>query len=159
MWEWHFSVYCPRSYQALPLWSELTNNTAKTKMGYISLPSNMNAKIGIKWLLCNSENGDIAWCNENNSQWGFVFFYKKNKNLFLLKKNKKIRITKTKNRWAFFVLKTGFSQPRLSFNLFVIFPSSHDLEQVTSLSVCMLTEYRSLVSTNVRITGIWMHKN
>ena len=27
-----------------------------------------------KLLLCNSENGDIACCNKNNSQWGFVFF-------------------------------------------------------------------------------------
>jgi len=38
-----YSVCCAHAYQAIPLWSELTNNTAKTKMGYISLPSNLNA--------------------------------------------------------------------------------------------------------------------
>jgi len=39
--------------------------------------------------MCNSETGDIAWCNENNSEWIFAFFEKKNKNPFLFKKNKK----------------------------------------------------------------------
>jgi len=37
--------------------------------------------------------------------------------------------------WFSFRKKTGFSQPWLSFNLFAIFLWSHDLEQVTSLSV------------------------
>jgi len=31
----------------IQLWSELPNNTAKTKMGYISLPSILNAIIGV----------------------------------------------------------------------------------------------------------------
>jgi len=36
-----FSVCCAHDYQAVPLWSELTNNTAKTRMVYISLPSTL----------------------------------------------------------------------------------------------------------------------
>jgi len=38
-----FSVFYAYACQALPLWSELTNNTAKTKVGYISLPPLLNA--------------------------------------------------------------------------------------------------------------------
>jgi len=49
--------------------------------------------------LYNSENGDIARCNKNSSQWGYVFLQKMNKNLFL-KKKQKIRIKKTQNRWV-----------------------------------------------------------
>ena len=30
-----------------------------------------------KFLLCNSENGDIAWCNKNNSEWAFCVFVEK----------------------------------------------------------------------------------
>jgi len=68
-----------------------------------------------KLLLCNSENGDIACCNKTIHNGVFVYF-SKNKNLFLLKKNKK-RIKKT---GGCFFLKTGFSQPRLlSFNPFL----------------------------------------
>jgi len=29
-----------------------------------------------KLLLCNSASGDIAWCNENNSELVFVYFLK-----------------------------------------------------------------------------------
>jgi len=42
-----FSVCCAHASQALPLWSELANNTAKTKMWYISSPSILNAIVGI----------------------------------------------------------------------------------------------------------------
>ena len=34
-----------------------------------------------KLLLCNSENGDVAWCNVSNTEWGFCVFLN-NKNLF-----------------------------------------------------------------------------
>jgi len=51
-----------------------------------------------KLLLCNSENSDIAWCDKNNSEWGFsVFFKKKKQNLVsFLKKTKK-------KQWVFFL--------------------------------------------------------
>jgi len=41
--------------------------------------------------------------------------------------------------WFTFRKKTGVSQPSLSFDLFVIYLWSHDLEQVTSLSVHITT--------------------
>ena len=50
-----------------------------------------------KLLLCNSENGDIAWCNKNNSECFFPFSLKKEQNLAL---------KKTKN--PFFLEKNGF---------------------------------------------------
>jgi len=50
-----------------------------------------------KLLLCNSENGDIAWCKENNSDGVFVFL---SKPVSFVKKQKNI-----------FWIKTGFSQP------------------------------------------------
>jgi len=56
---------------------------AKTKMGYISLPSNLNVIIGITSYHCVIfASGDIAWCNKNNSEWVFVFFSKKKKLFF-----------------------------------------------------------------------------
>ena len=38
----------------------MIKKTARTKMGFISLPSDLNANRYNKLLLCNSENGDIA---------------------------------------------------------------------------------------------------
>jgi len=40
------AVFCAHACQALLFWSELTKNTAKTRMGYISSPSIFNAIIG-----------------------------------------------------------------------------------------------------------------
>jgi len=37
--------------------------------------------------MCNSENGNIAWCNENSPEWGFLFFLKKKKTVSVKKKN------------------------------------------------------------------------
>jgi len=51
----------------------------------------------------------------------FAFFIKKNKNLFLFKKQKSSDL-KITNRWAVFFKKMGFSQPRLFFNPFCNFP-------------------------------------
>ena len=57
-----------------------------------------------KLLLCNSENGDIAWWNKINLQCGFsVFLEKRTKSCFYLQKTRK-------NRWVAF-FKRGFSQP------------------------------------------------
>jgi len=57
--------------------------------------------------LCNSESGDIAGCNVNNTEWGFCFFFN-NKNLFLFKKQKNIKKIKTQVGCFF---KAGFSKP------------------------------------------------
>jgi len=62
-----------------------------------------------KLLSCNSEIGDIAWCNKNNSEWEFCVFSKNTKN----------RIKKT---GGLFFLKDGFILPWLSFNPFCDFP-------------------------------------
>ena len=89
VWKWHFTVCCARSWQALQLWSELTNNTFRKQRRdtFFTLKFECHNRYN-KLLLCNSENGDTAWCNKNNSQWGFCVFLKKNKNLFLFKKEK-----------------------------------------------------------------------
>jgi len=58
--------------------------------------------------LRNSENGDIAWCNANNTEWGFYVFLN-NKNLFLFKTPKK-RVKKQKAQVGCFFKKNGFSQ-------------------------------------------------
>ena len=85
-------------------------------------------------LLCNSENCDIAWFSKNNSEWYFcVFFFKKQK-LVSLKKNTKIRFKKTGGLFFFLERRVFLNSDFLSI-LFVIFPWSRDLEQVTSLSV------------------------
>jgi len=60
----------------------------------------------------------------------FVFFWKKNKNLFLSKNPNK----KKQEGWNFFK-KRIFLNPDYLSTLFVIFPWSPDLEQLTSLSV------------------------
>jgi len=135
-WNWRVWVVvaflcCTRSCQALlPLWSELTNNTLRNKDGvhFFTLKFECHNRYNDS-LLCNSENGDIAWCNKSNSEWGFCVFFFKNKSLFLFQKRIK------KNRWFVRFLNLVFLNPdRLSI-LFVIFPWSHDLEQITSLSV------------------------
>jgi len=58
-----------------------------------------------KLLLWNSEDGDMVWCNKNNSERVFCVFFKK-KNPFLSKKTK-TRIWKN-NRWLFFIKKRVF---------------------------------------------------
>ena len=78
-------------------------------MGYISLPSILNAKIGVTCHLCNSENGDTAWRSKNNSEWGLRFPEKKI--LLRFKKPKKTFKKNKQNRWVVFLKKSGFSQP------------------------------------------------
>ena len=110
---------------------------AKTKMGaFFTLKFKCHDRYN-KLLLCDSENGDIAWCNKNNSEWEFCVFLKKNKCLFFFKNTKKFALKKTKNRWVvfFFEKKQVFLNPDCLSILFVIFPWSHDLEQDTSLPV------------------------
>jgi len=75
-------------------------------MGYISLPSILNAKIGVTCHLCNSENGDTAWRSKNNSEWGLRFPEKKI--LLRFKKPKKTFKKNKQNRWVVFFEKIGF---------------------------------------------------
>jgi len=88
-----------------------------------------------KLLLRNSESGEIAWCSVSNTEWGFCVFFLLTKTCFFSKHPQK-RVKKTKKLVGWFSLENnGFSQPWLSFKLLVIFLWSHDLEQVTSLSI------------------------
>ena len=106
----------------------------KDGMHFFTLKFECNIRYN-KLLLCNSENGDIARCNKNNSEWGFCVFLRKNKIQFLFKKTKKADLKKTDG--MFFFKQTGFSQPWLSFNLVCDFPliARSGRVQVTSLSV------------------------
>jgi len=90
VWEWLFSVCCAHSCQALPRWSELTNNTLQNNgVHFFTLKFEYHNTYN-KLLLCNSANGDVARCKKNNSESSFgVFYMKKNKNLFRFEKTKK----------------------------------------------------------------------
>jgi len=55
--------------------------------------------------MCNSENGNIAWCNENSPEWGFLFFLKKKKTVSVKKKTFFFQ-NKTKKTGGLFFLKT-----------------------------------------------------
>jgi len=59
--------------------------------------------------LCNSESGDIALCNKNNSEWGFCAFLKKEQKLVCFEKNKKMGFKKTSG--LFFLKKRFFLNP------------------------------------------------
>jgi len=78
-------------------------------MGYIFLPSNLNAMIGITSYCCVIlkvvELHDAMKTIQNEV---FVLFFLKNKNLFLFKKTKKFGL---KKQAGCFFKKTGFSQP------------------------------------------------
>jgi len=65
-------------------------------MGYISLPLNLNAIIGITSHYCVILKIVILHDTMKTIHNGvFVFFFNTNKNLFLVKKNKKIGLKKT----------------------------------------------------------------
>jgi len=107
------------------LWSEVT---------WIQICASLNHRKKMKaepsWLipLKPIENVElfIVWV-------GFLCFSQKNTNLFLFKKPKK---TDLKNKWVVFLKKNRFFSTLIIFqSFFVIFSWSHDLEQVTSLSV------------------------
>jgi len=100
-----FAVCMLTNYQPLPLRSELTNNTLRKQrwVPFFSLKFECHNRYN-KLLKCNSENGDVAQCNKNNFKMGaFRFSLRKNKNLFLFKKQKNIK--KNKNGWVVFFLK------------------------------------------------------
>jgi len=114
VWESLFSVCCAHACQALPLWSELTNNTLrKQRWGtFFTLNFECHNRYN-KLLLCNSENGDIAWCNKTNTEWGLSVLKKRTKTSFFLKKRKKTFFCKYPkiNRWVVFLKQASFSQP------------------------------------------------
>jgi len=107
----------------------------KDRIHFFTLKSECHNRYN-KLLLCNSENGDIAWYNKKNSQWGFCVFLKKNKNLFLFKKNKKNRIKKNKKEVGCFSKVWFFSTP-VVFQSFLWFSLDRTILKVTSLSICL----------------------
>ena len=87
---------------------------------------------------------------QNTSQRGFcAFFFKEQKNRFFNKKQKN-GLTKEKNqKGCVFKKKWIFLNPGYLSIFFVIFPWSHDLEQVTSLSVWLGVRRTSRVKVPV----------
>ena len=76
VWEWLFSVCCahwPTSFCE-----------KKGGVHFFTLKFGRHNRYE-KLLLCNSASGDIAWCNKNNSKWGF-YFWIRTKTCFFSKK-------------------------------------------------------------------------
>ena len=55
-----------------------------------------------KFLLCKSENGDIAWCNKNNWEWGFCVFHKEEQKPVSFQKTKKFGFKNKKKAGGLF---------------------------------------------------------
>ena len=114
-----------------------------------------------KLLLCNSENGDIASCNKNNSKWGFcVFCTKRTKNCFY-SKNKNNRI---KKQVGCFFDKSRLFSTLIVFQSFLWYSLDRTIWNKSRRYqfewVCAAHwKYGSLVMTKLRITGIWIWKN
>ena len=136
-------------------WSTLCEN--KDGIHFFTLKFECHNRYN-KLLLCNSENGDIACCNINNSEWGFFFF--KNKNRFLLKKQKNRIWNKQVGR---FFQKNGFFSTLIFFQSLwfsldrTIWNRSHHY-QFDWVCAAHL-ECRSLVMKKLKIAGIWIRKN
>ena len=135
---------------------------AKTKMGYTSLPSHWNAIIGIESYDCLILNMVILHDSIKTipNRFLFVFFEKRTKIVSLKKNGLK---TNKKNMWIVF-FKPGLFQPWLPFNPFSWFSLDRTIWNKSCHYrfdwVCAPhLKYRSLVSTKLRITGIWICKN
>ena len=100
-------------------------------------------------LLCNSENGDIAWRNKNR----FLCFFRKEQKPVSFQKYKKNRIEKSTKTGGLFWKKRFFLNTDCLSILFVILRWSQDLEEVTSPSVWLGVRRTLRVSLlkNVRI--------
>jgi len=72
-------------------------------------------------LLCDSANGDIAWCNKNKSEWGFCVFLKKERKPVSFQKTPKNEFEKTEGL-EFFEKKRVFLNPDYLSILFCDFP-------------------------------------
>ena len=85
---------------------------AKTKLGYTSLPSILNAIIGITSYYCVIlKMMVIGWCNKNNSEWGFYVFLRKRTRSYFFKKNKQTLFNTKKQVGCFSFLKMDFLNP------------------------------------------------
>ena len=100
---------------------------AKTKMRYISLPSNLNAIIGITNYYCVILQVVILHDAKKQFRISFLCYFKKNKNLFYFQRNS--------NQEGCLKTSRFFSALIIFQSLFVIFPWEHDQEKVTSPSV------------------------
>jgi len=116
-----------------------------------------------KLLLCNFKDGDIAWCNVNNTEWGFCVFFI-TKTCFLKKTTKK---TDWKNKKTL-VGSFCFRKKRVFLNpdylsIFLWFSFDHTIWNKSHHYqfdwVCAAhLQYRSLAFKKLRITGIWIRK-
>jgi len=128
---------------------------AKTKMGYFfHLKFEGHSRYN-ESLLCNSENGDIAWCNKNNLEWGFRVFWKSAKAYFFKKNGLKKQV---------FFFKGEFFSTLIVFQSFLWLFFDRTIwnkwghYQFDCVCAAHL-EYRSLVMKKLRINGIWIRKN
>ena len=134
----------------------------KTKMGYISLPSNLNAIIRIKSYYCVILKMVILHDAIKTIQNSVLcFFIKRTKACFVSKKPKK-RIKKQKTCELFFF--NPFFQLSLSFNPFLWFSLDRTIWNKSCHYqfhwVCAThLKCRSLVLKKLRITGVWLRKN
>ena len=93
MWEWLFSVCCAHSCHFRVNWpTRLCEN--KDGIHFFTFKSECHNSYN-KLLLYDSANGDIAWCNENNSECLVFCIFLKNTNLFLFKKRTRNWFEKT----------------------------------------------------------------
>jgi len=112
-----YFVCLAHTCQALPLTSELTNNTAKTKMGYFSVPSNLNAILGITRCYCVILKMVILHDGIKTIQNGVFLFSVNEQNIVSFSKNKKNFLFE-KPGGSFFLKKTGFFNPDFEIRIF-----------------------------------------
>ena len=125
----------------------------KTKMEYISLPSDLNATIGITSYYCVILKMVILHDAIKTIQNGvFVFFFKN---------SKKNRI---KKQAGCFFLKNGFFSTLIVFQSFLWFSLHRTIwnkwrQYQFDWVWAAYSEYRPLVMKKLKITGIWIRKN
>ena len=134
---------------------------AKTRMGCISLTSNLNAIIGIASYYCVILKMVILHDAMKHFRMGYLFFLKKWQKTVSFQKNKNIRITK-KQVGCFFKKRVILNLDChsifcvISFDRTIWYKSHH--YQCGWVCAAHL-EYRSLVVKNLIITDIWIRKN
>jgi len=137
---------------------------AKTKMGYISLPSKLNAIIGTSYYCVILKMVILHDAIKTIHNGNFVFFWEQ-KAVSFLNKTKISELKKTKKAgWVIFFKKRVFLNPDCLSILYMWFSLDRTIwnksRHYQFVWVCTAhLEYRSLVLKNVRITGISIRKN
>jgi len=132
-----------------------SKHLSKTKMGYISLPSHLNAIIGITSYYCVILKMVILHDAIKTIQNGVFVFFKKTKTCFFSKNGLDKRV---------FFKKTPVLSTLIVFQSFLWFSLDHTIWNKSPHfqfdCVCAAhLECRSLLMTKLRITGIWICKN